>query len=375
MVKKSLVAFFCLLIFGCQDQDLTEQQETKPLLKISSALVKRIKDARNLGELLTLKKTVHLETSEESIIGSINTIGYLPERNLVVILDKTRVKSVFLFDETGRFIRKIGKPGKGPGEISYPQVMAYSNKRIVLFSSPPRYLFFDLEGNYLKQISFNKRGWNIFPTVMRLWKDELYIYSNNPDGRRAPDRKEYPIFRYDQNDQFVHAYGTPEENYDWNVGCNLIPYLGKMLYSDAFSGNVYQINPFTNEHSVFCALGELYDVTPVRQSRNSVEYLISHTEEIDSILDMGAIENLLFIEHRNTMTIVNPSGEIIRRDLSKEINLPSDFEFTGGWLGYTSYENGFILHGDFKSRITEENLPNPSLLFYELKEITSQAQE
>ena len=57
---------------------------------------------------------VPLETTEQSLIGSIDKIVYRNDK--YYILDKTLNKSVYIFDKTGAFIYSINKSGEGPGE-------------------------------------------------------------------------------------------------------------------------------------------------------------------------------------------------------------------------------------------------------------------
>ena len=48
------------------------------------------------------------------MIGNINTIQVFD--GYIYILDSSKAKSLFVFDLEGRFIRKIGSLGNGPGE-------------------------------------------------------------------------------------------------------------------------------------------------------------------------------------------------------------------------------------------------------------------
>ena len=63
-------------------------------------------------------KVILLETNESCLIVNISKMRVI-EKN-IIILDSERAKSLYVFDNDGRFIRKIGGIGGGPGEYVRP---------------------------------------------------------------------------------------------------------------------------------------------------------------------------------------------------------------------------------------------------------------
>ena len=59
-------------------------------------------------------KTIILENNKDGLIGRIHELQVF--NGCFYILDKTIAKSLFVFNKDGRFIRKIGRMGQGPGE-------------------------------------------------------------------------------------------------------------------------------------------------------------------------------------------------------------------------------------------------------------------
>ena len=64
---------------------------------------------------------IPLETTDECLLSNIKQLTF--HKGHFYILDGTR-RNIFVFDEAGRFVRKIGKQGNGPGE--YSAIMYYS---------------------------------------------------------------------------------------------------------------------------------------------------------------------------------------------------------------------------------------------------------
>lgn len=58
---------------------------------------------------------IPLETTDECLLSDIERLTFY--KGNFYILDATR-RNIFVFDEAGRFVRKIGKQGNGPGEYS-----------------------------------------------------------------------------------------------------------------------------------------------------------------------------------------------------------------------------------------------------------------
>ena len=76
-------------------------------------------------------KTIVLETNESSIIGLMNKMRV--HDPYIIILDSHLAKSVLLFDTIGRFVRKIGNVGSGPGEYTQPFDFTIDKDRNVIY--------------------------------------------------------------------------------------------------------------------------------------------------------------------------------------------------------------------------------------------------
>lgn len=116
-------------------------------------------------------KIIPLETTDNSIFSSIDDIIML--NDTLFIFDRFKSKSVFLFDIGGKFINKICRLGKGPGE--YLQVSSFdvdeNTRNILLFDwTTKKLIFYDFNGDYLREISFKKYYKSILCT-----EDKIYL--------------------------------------------------------------------------------------------------------------------------------------------------------------------------------------------------------
>lgn len=85
-------------------------------------------------------------------------VGFDGDDNLFV-LDRGAGK-VFVYDPNGRFVREIGRPGRGPGELTFPVRLAVTPEGTVVVSDMRRgaFVLFDREGRHLGNLPFPFRG-------------------------------------------------------------------------------------------------------------------------------------------------------------------------------------------------------------------------
>ena len=112
----------------------------------------------NISDIADKVTPIQLELTDESIIGDWRK-GYrvLFTDNHIVFFDNSVGRSgckIFLFDKDGKFIRSIGKRGRGPGEYTAVLDIAIdAAKQLVYVMTLPKILCYDLDGNFIKEKS------------------------------------------------------------------------------------------------------------------------------------------------------------------------------------------------------------------------------
>ena len=91
--------------------------------------------------------------SEEEMFGELTSIDVDSDGN-IYILDR-KVKKVKIFDSEGKFLRKFGKDGQGPGEMNVPiTIQIISNDELVVSDAlNQRLMFYSLEGEFKREMS------------------------------------------------------------------------------------------------------------------------------------------------------------------------------------------------------------------------------
>lgn len=142
-----LCIMFAMFLGGCQNKkkELTYVKD-KDFLTINIDNLET-KQPIYFSSLFNDIKIIPLETNENCMIGHINQLKIF--KDYIIVLDGSIAKSIFIFNRDGKYLRKIGNIGLGPGE--YKRVHMFSldeeNDRILV-----------LDGNLRKIITYTLDG-------------------------------------------------------------------------------------------------------------------------------------------------------------------------------------------------------------------------
>lgn len=133
------------------------QKSTQPNLKSDKffeikyeELVKQ-KNTIKLSQLATKVEYIQLETSENCLIG--NTAKYYFSDGFIFVRNKDHILK---FSSDGKFIKQIGTPGRGPGEINgIHNVSIIPKKKLIIIYDvvPHKLLYFNFDGVLLKTVN------------------------------------------------------------------------------------------------------------------------------------------------------------------------------------------------------------------------------
>ena len=110
----------------------------------------------HLSDIVDSLSYIKLATDTSNLIGVIDKI--IPLQDRILIVDKDITQTIYIFDKSGRFIRKINKKGRGPGEyLSLNDVAVdVSNKRLIVLDDIAQKLsIFTYEGEFIEKIGLD----------------------------------------------------------------------------------------------------------------------------------------------------------------------------------------------------------------------------
>lgn len=177
---------------------------------------------------------VKLEMTEESSFGEISKIRITKDH--IYLLDLFVTYQLFVFDRSGRFVRKIGKKGKGPGE--YLRLCDFDitdKEEIILYARQhKKMLFFKPDGTFIKEshTPFRADGIKMLP-------DDKILFSTALDGNQ------HRVFLTDAEYNIEKSFLPYPANYaDDKLNTGLFTEMpeDRILYSKAVSDSLFVFN-------------------------------------------------------------------------------------------------------------------------------------
>lgn len=152
-------------------------------------------DVFGLDEELTIGEE---DKDGEPLFIDISSVRVDYEENIYVL--DSKACQIKVFDKNGKYLRKIGRKGQGPGEMQLPTMLdIVSGKKIMICDLPNnRISFYSLQGELLKEVSKGKffRLWAPLPDSNRnfVGSMRIQIEDKRVDELRKFDSNFKPIF-------------------------------------------------------------------------------------------------------------------------------------------------------------------------------------
>ena len=199
-------------------------------------VVKNPKEPMYAENVFSLEEELSIgdvEGEEEYMFSEIRSLA-ISEDERIFVLD-SKEAHIKAFDKGGKYIKTIGAPGQGPGELTSPRSICISQNELVVLEGVRRFSVFSLEGEFLRNIS-TKDTWalvarmdsagEIVLTEGVMDPEDLHYKAKKVDTNMnllfeiaktpAPDRRKglnpfmpMAIWQIDKDDNIV--FGYPEE--------------------------------------------------------------------------------------------------------------------------------------------------------------------
>lgn len=135
----------------------------------------KTKNVPKLSDIASDVSYISLETNENCLIGVFARYYFCD--SLIFVSNRNYILK---FSSNGKFIKQIGKPGRGPGEINSIRVTSIiPNKRIIIIhdASLRKLMYFSFDGQLIKTVSV--------PSVpyIKVMNDGNYLIHDKSDGK------------------------------------------------------------------------------------------------------------------------------------------------------------------------------------------------
>lgn len=178
-MKNLMIVLFPFLVCSCINKQ-NEKQKSSSANDLNRFLVINYEDAISSKKTVTLSQLasdveyVQLETNKDCMIQiELNTKYFFTDSYIFV----SNRDHILQFSHEGKFIKKIGSPGRGPGEIDLIRTMSVlPDKQLIVVqkNGERKLLFFSFDGKLVKTVQFLSYITNII-----VMNDENYIAYND----------------------------------------------------------------------------------------------------------------------------------------------------------------------------------------------------
>ena len=199
------------LLFSCNStSNYSQTIENKNLFVVDIDKAEK-KDLLYLSTLFKNVKCIPLETTDNSLVGAISKI--LVYKGYIYVLDHSIAKSLFVFDNDGRFIRKIGSRGRGPGEYNEINdfTIDYDHGNIIITDYGKLLIYDILTGKHKNTVSLQ-----YISTIINIQYFNNKVYSNlleYPNEKEGCLLQSIDLLSGKQDAKFLKAN---EHNKGWN---------------------------------------------------------------------------------------------------------------------------------------------------------------
>lgn len=144
----SLLTFISIFSLSCHSEK-PRNIETPPRLTLTEDLIQQ---NVKYSEIVKDCEFIPLETTNESLIGQIDKI--ILHNNQYYVFDSRKASSIFVFSLNGKFLWKLSKQGKGPGEYLEPADFSFEpgTNNLVVLNMMELLFYDDKNGAYLKTL-------------------------------------------------------------------------------------------------------------------------------------------------------------------------------------------------------------------------------
>ena len=229
--------YWLLFLFGVSFVSCSEKAGQSGMLPIETVL--KVSDAEErafrYSELFDSVRIIPLDTVGDFLLSDAKNVKFEQDRIFV----RDHKDRIFIFDENGKGLTKINKKGQGANEYLHVEGfdVSASDSTLCLYVYPPRLMYWDFKGNFLKEKKINIGG----EDMALLDNDRIVIFADN---ERTTQEKRMP-----QLEVLNLADGSSEgyfPGYSFYAGCNVPVFQFHRFFTRTPSGECLFVHPLSN---------------------------------------------------------------------------------------------------------------------------------
>jgi len=299
-----LFCFLCIfiLLWGCKS---SSESDSEDILTIEIEINKD-KISFPLSEITEKIDVIELETNDNSFIGSRGILHVDTLENYYIVFDGS--PGVLVFDSLGNFIRRIGRRGQGPGELTAanPCQIDYNNGTI-MFNDLKKRVVYDINGKHIEDI-YHDMLLSILPLYYLndsiFYIDESWENISNEFFRTV----------------YFNIYNYSNGNFLANLVDSIFVNKSKPLRALDFNMTFW---PFQHQGQVYFYIQNYYEDSYVYVYRNHQFERFAKFVLKTNIRNLSVTDRYLIAEHGYIVHTGDPGPTVITPDMFEILRLSS----------------------------------------------------
>lgn len=193
----------------------------------------------DMSNIIDNVRLTRLETSENCLIGQIDKLVF--DGKHYYILDKNIGKTLLIFDNNGKFVKKVGGIGKGPGEYLAPTDFVVNDSEIILIDGiGHKIMYYSILGEYKNSVNLKFITKEIYLT-----KDNNVFILRMGDNRHIKEIDGYELVMINREGKILSKAINEGKNIPYSVAINGHFINQKTIYHRPLSNVIHEISDKT----------------------------------------------------------------------------------------------------------------------------------
>lgn len=261
------------------------------------------KDNEFFSTLFKSAGIIVLETTDNSLLTKVDKVDCL--NDFLFVLE--RGNGVFLFNKSGKFIKRIGKKGSGPGEYISPADMTLDLKKQKLYlldSQTQRILKYSISGAY--ETSFKIKNEKTFSNRILYFNNKIYTNLYSP----GEDENRFLLSKVDipSGDRTTFWLEARQYSEGWNEKLNtsqhpfIDQYSSNPKFLQLFMNTIFEIRedglqPYITIESTHLVTEDFLNSQSSAKSPSEIFSELNHSDRIYSISNYIESSNYIYFNY------------------------------------------------------------------------------
>jgi hypothetical protein len=300
MKNLTITMLVCLCFYGnTQEIPVAKKHPAENVIQIN--LYDAYQNAK-VYPLSTVAESVEylpLETTEDCLLGEYLANIFIGENDIIVF----DYAYAYRFTPEGKFLNKIGKKGRGPGEYNRPMRIAVDpNQQVVYFEDRGKIVKYGYNGDFLKE-------YTVAVTTSKIlqYSEDVFLVDKMMYSYAEPGERYSMYFFSEQEEKLISRIECPKkDNIPFAIDSPIMyKFNGKTLVKDYWDNTIFRVeNPFSLVPYAAINMGRLKhrdkdDQQPFVGEENKGDELvlsINYMSESDKFIFMLSNKGMFFFD-------------------------------------------------------------------------------